>query len=149
MQGLKKLGFDRLLFLVEASEPSRQQELLQLLAKEDPGWAVLIQRKMLTHTSILQWPKSVLCEIIPQIPPALVLALYQSVDETLKNKIKLSAPDEWQAKFDPLITEAQETATAQAGAVALVVKTRDLLCQNLLDTSVLPEAHKIDRRLIA
>lgn len=149
MQGLKKMGFDRLLFLVEAAEPSRQQELLQLLAQEDPGWALLIQRKMLTHTNILHWPKSVLSEIIPQIPPALVLALFHSVDETLKIKIKQSVPSEWQAKFEPLAGEPQEGHSSQAAAIALVVITRDLICQNLLDTSLLPETHKIDRRLIA
>ena len=92
-------GFLQLIQSVETTEPQRRHGLLQSIAQEDPGWASLIQSKMLTPERILAWPEKVLAKIWPHIPLNIIMILWQKSASASRARIENSLPQNYYLPF--------------------------------------------------
>lgn len=70
-------GFSQLVLLIESCEEHKRQEILTLVGQEDPGWAVLVRKKLLTVDKVFGWNDEVILEIVSRMPDrVLALALH-------------------------------------------------------------------------
>ncbi len=65
----KKGGFIQLLKLLEGCAPAKQAQLLDVIQKEDNGWATLLKKKMLSIEIIFSWKAETLAEFTHLLPP--------------------------------------------------------------------------------
>ena len=65
----KKDGFKQLLYLIETCNPQKKTQFMNIVKTEDPKWADLISKKMLTIEVIFSWSAEVLGEFTVEIPP--------------------------------------------------------------------------------
>ncbi|MEM7645745.1 MAG: hypothetical protein AAF203_02445 [Pseudomonadota bacterium] len=57
-------GFRQLLQLIETSQPAKQAKLIEVIQREDPHWARLIEKKKITCEMVLKWDADHLALII-------------------------------------------------------------------------------------
>ena len=121
-------GFLKLVLLVESSEAQKQQNLLHLVAQEDPGWAHLLKLKTLSSDRILTWPEHILGKIWASSPLHLAVAVWQKSPTLVREKIERSLPRSYQSSFRKAIEETPvlddgEVATAK---LRLVLHVREM-----------------------
>lgn len=112
----KPMGLIQLIRLIETSEPDKRRQLLALVAKEDPGWAQMVQAKSLSFERILNWPDLILEKVLDQVPTGFIAAILQRSNFEQAEKIRRCLParmmNEVQSKFDEKRASRQEQAVA-------------------------------------
>lgn len=141
-------GLMQLLQLIETSENEKQRHLLDLVGKEDPGWAHLIKKKSLSVKRILSWPEAVLSQILLQYPVSFAVSLSFVVDGEQFSKIERCLPRHQQRDFYRLRADhrpnQQERWTAQ---VKLIQIARELSNSGSIRLSTFDPVLEIDMRL--
>ncbi|MFK8137653.1 MAG: FliG C-terminal domain-containing protein [Bdellovibrionales bacterium] len=84
----KKGGFEQLQLLLETSVPSKRDQLLELIEKEDSGWAVMLRTRLLTIDAIFSWDVETLKLIVPHINDRILA--YSIIDATEEEKHRIS-----------------------------------------------------------
>lgn len=121
-------GFAQLLRLVETSPGPERDNLMELIAKEDPGWAHLIRLKTLTPERILSWPEKVLAQIWLETSLQLLIAVWQRAPAPAREKMERAMARPIHVAFRRELTEAgpvDDNAYAVA-AIQLVRIVRDM-----------------------
>jgi len=144
----KPKGLLQLIKLIETSEPEKRKQLLTLIAKEDPGWAHMVQTKALSFQRILGWPESVLEKVFEQIPASLLTALIQMANGEEARKIQTCLPRRLQKEVDQLNRDRRYTREEKSVALTrLLTVIRDLQDQGVLVFSNFDPSLDIDLRL--
>lgn len=144
----KANGLLQLIRLIETSEPEKRKQLLSLIAKEDPGWASMVQAKALSFARVLTWPDDILTKVFAQIPASLIAALIQIADGEQAHKINHCAPRRLRKEIDQLNRDRRYTRDEKTVAVTrLLTVIRDLQDQRVLIFSGFDPALDIDLRL--
>lgn len=150
-------GFQQLLFLIETCEPSKQRGLMQLVGKEDPGWAHLIKLKTLTFERVLSWPPEVLMEITPVLSDHILATAYQ-IAQQMSPQGKPQLHEKWlkglpaiKAKEIHDFSQSQVfTQAEQATACIKVIQTvRDLEAKGMIRLAAFDPLLLVDERLTA
>ena len=144
-------GFLQLIQLVEASPPSAQQKIMRMIAAEDPGWALLVQKKMLKVDRVLTWPTWVLEKVFSEIPTFQIAHILQAAQPHLRDRVYevLGAKQAEVVKGElakiPLPSEDQ----IHAAVIKLMQGIRSLEGRRLIRFEEFDESVLIDKRLIA
>lgn len=77
----------QLLSLIETCVPSKQEKLLDTVAKEDGLWAETIRAKMLNIDRIYSWNDEALMEIFGVLQDLTVAVALKAADETLRARL--------------------------------------------------------------
>lgn len=144
----KSGGLMQLLQLIETSDLEKQRHLLDLVGKEDPGWASLIKQKCLSSKRILTWPDGVVSQIMDRLPIDFIINLSFVVDGEEFAKIERCLPRHHQLDFHRMREDRkpnqQERWLAQ---VKLVQLARDLSNSGALQFSTFDPILELDMRL--
>lgn len=144
----KPNGLLQLVRLVETTDPEKRTQLMQLIAKEDPGWAHMVHVKALTFERLAQWPDETLERVFNQFPAGQVAPLIQTASGTLAKKIYHSLPQTLVHEVDALLRDRrfskEEKATAQIKLFGVI---RELQEKGILIFSQFDPALDIDLRL--
>ncbi len=150
-------GFQELLLLVESSEPFKQNILLQLVGKEDPGWAYLLKLKAITFQRVLSWPQEVIMEITSPLPDHVLAAAYQ-LAEQLSQRDEPPLHEKWLQGLPSIkakqILEMVHSQTSSAGeqsaaAIRVLQVVRDLESKGILRFSEFDPLLQIEEQLVA
>lgn len=148
-------GFQQLLLLMETSEPAKQKALLQLVAKEDPGWAHLLKVKALTFDRVLQWPEDVLMSLTSHLPDSVLAAAHQmafqiSSSQAFHEKWLNALPSVKSREIQTLSkTQVFTPAEKSAAAIQIVQKIRELEQKGTLIPHNFDPSLEWDDRLVA
>jgi hypothetical protein len=148
-------GFQQLLLLIETCDPSKQKNLMQLVCKEDPGWAHLLKVKALTFERVLSWPSEVLMEITPPLSDLVLATVYQIAqnlqrDPLLAEKWLKGLPSLKAKEIQSLSQNQIFTPAEQSVAVIKVIQTvRELESKGILRFANFDPLLEIDQRLTA
>lgn len=143
-------GFHQLLLLLESCDPSKQTQLLRMIAQEDPGWAYLAKLKLLSVERVMAWPTTILMEVLPQMPLPIVINLYCGLGPEYRAKIKESLPKEWRMNFERDTTDVNPKPEEKfAAGVTLLQTVRDMSSQGLIKFNLFDPELEIDHRIVA
>ncbi len=141
-------GLVQLVYLLETSERPKRLELLEIVAKEDPGWAYFIQSKAITIERVLSWPPQVLELIFPRLPLPFVAILSQMSDDEIRlkidNSINRSLLREMYQMRDDKIYSAEHRWNVGIKVIQLV---RELASQGVLKFSTFDPGLEVDSRI--
>ena len=106
-------GFKQLLQLIETSQPTKQEKLLEVVEKEDPQWAQMIREKKITPEMVLGWKNDHLVIIFEHMMTRHCACLFKMLgEEKLKEFRDLFRGDKYRDiknifddSADPLDTE--------------------------------------------
>lgn len=128
-------GFLLLVQLVETTEPGRRQNLIDLIAKEDPGWAQLVRIKSLSKERILNWEPKILMQVWPQIPVPIISTIWQKSSTAEREKIERSIPRAFASTFRKSVESHPPVDAAEevAANLRLVSIVREMSVHGLLD----------------
>lgn len=141
-------GLTQLIQLLETSERPKREELLDIVAKEDPGWAYFIQSKALNIERVLTWPPSVLEQVFSKLPLQFVAILSQMVDEETQKKIENSINRSLIRELYQLRTEKTYSVEHRWNVGVKVIQTvRELQSQGVLKFSTFDPGLEVDSRL--
>lgn len=131
----KSGGFLQLVQLVETTDPRRRQNLIELIAKEDPGWAQLVRLKVLTKDRILNWEPRFLMQIWPQIPLPIIKTIWLKSTTAQRERIERSIPRAFQTTFRKSVDagETVDDVEEAAASLRLVAIVREMNLHGLLD----------------
>ena len=73
--------------LIETCEPVKRKNLLHLVATEDPGWAHLLAKKVLSVDRVFTWSDDVLSDILKEAPVSLLATLYKNLPDQARVKM--------------------------------------------------------------
>lgn len=146
----KSGGILQLIQLIECSEPEKQKHLLDLVGKEDPGWAYLIQLKKLSLERIFTWPDEVLTRILCSYPPAFAVNLHYVLPGENAEKLRRCLPSDQRKEFESLRGEARPgSQEAWVAQVKFIQLTRELCNSGEIRLSFFDPVLEIDSRLAA
>lgn len=144
----KPKGLFQLVKLIESSEPEKRRQLLNLIAKEDPGWAHMVHIKALTFERICTWPAGILETVLEPIPASLLTALIQLATADEARRVQDCLPRRLQKEVDHLNRDRRFTREEKAAALnRLFTVIRELQDQRVLVFSNFDPALDIDLRL--
>ncbi len=142
-------GLNQLVHLLETSEKAKRDELLDIVAKEDPGWAFFIVSKAMTIDRILSWPPNVLEVLFVRLPLPFVAILSQMSDPDTQKKIENSIN---RSLIRELIQIRNERVYSNEHrwnvGVKVIQSVRDLQSQGLIKFSTFDPGLEIDSRLV-
>ena len=146
----KKGGFMQLVQLIETCEPGKKENLIHLIASEDPGWAHLVRSKTLSVERILDWPQEILMEILPKLPPSITATLMLSTTDYIREKLEKCIPRSQVLE----IREAQDRLRVTAGekfaaSVKLFHVVREMETRGEINFATLDPLLMVDSRLVA
>lgn len=141
-------GLVQLILLLETSEKGKREELFEIVAKEDPGWAYYVQSKTLTVDRILGWPSPVLETIFIKLPLPFIAILSQMSDSDVQLKIENSINRTLIRDLIQIRTEKTFSAEHRFNVgVKLIQTVRELQSQGQLKFSTFDPGLEIDSRL--
>lgn len=141
-------GLMQLVQLLETSDKTKRAELLDLVAKEDPGWAFFIDSKALKIERVLSWPSPVLEQIFVRLPLQFVAILSQmsnpETQKKIENSINRSLIRElFQLRDDKMYSEEHRF---NVGVKTLQI-VRELQSQGLLKFQTFDPGLEVDSRI--
>lgn len=145
----KPNGLIQLIRLIETSEPDKRKKLLELVAKEDPGWAHMVQSKALSLERILSWPDDTLYQIFGKVPAPLLASLTQEISETEVMRFKSLLSASVRREVEELAS--QKRASTQERWVACIKVfqcVRELQDEGSLRLASIDPGLDIDLRLV-
>lgn len=74
-------GFQQLLTLIETCSPTKREQLMKVIHSEDPGWAALLNTKMLTIDKFFSWDPIHIAEITNEMPARILAAALLGLPE--------------------------------------------------------------------
>jgi len=83
-------GFIQLINLIETCVEPKKTQLLKAVESENPGWAKLLNEKMLTIDKVFSWPPEAVAEITTRLPERIVAIAMQGLKEDLRPKATFS-----------------------------------------------------------
>lgn len=141
-------GLVQLILLLETSEKGKREELFEIVAKEDPGWAYYVQSKTLTVDRILGWPSPVLETIFIKLPLPFIAILSQMSNSDVQLKIENSINRTLIRDLIQIRTEKTFSAEHRFNVgVKLIQTVRELQSQGQLKFSTFDPGLEIDSRL--
>lgn len=141
-------GLAQLILLLETSEKAKREELFEIVAKEDPGWAYYVQSKALTVDRILGWPSPVLETIFIKLPLPFIAILSQMSNTEVQMKIENSINRTLIRDLIQIRTEKTFSAEHRFNVgVKLIQTVRELQSQGQLKFSTFDPGLEIDSRL--
>lgn len=143
-------GLLQLLQLIETSEKDKQTHLIELVSKEDPGWAHLIKVKRLTLERIMGWPDAVVAEVFDSLAPSILSCLYYYGSSKYSGKVERCIPKRMQREY--LRVRGQRKPNEQEEWVAqvrLIQVTRERILGGNLRLSAIDPGLEIDLRLVS
>ena len=150
-------GFQQLVTLIETSPPTKQKILLELVAKEDPGWAHLLKDKLLSFERILSWPPTILLEITSLLPDQILIATYlmaravpasgylPAQDRWLQGLPHLKARSIQEMSMDFQLTPEEQNAAL----IRVLLLVRELESRGQIQFSKFDPSLVLDQRLAA
>jgi flagellar motor switch protein FliG len=149
----KQGGFFQLVLVIETCEPEKRKNLMKLVASENPGWAHLISKKILSLEKILAFPDHILMEILPHFSLQMLAVLYCGVGPDLRARIisGLSAKGsrDLQSAVDSYKASHKSATSDEFGAasVKLVQLVRDLEADNVINFQLFDPTLVIDPKI--
>lgn len=141
-------GLNQLIQLLETSEKLKRSELLDIVAKEDPGWAYFIQAKALSIERVLSWPAHILEPIFSKLPLQFVAILSQMSDEETQKKIEDSINRSLLRELYQLRTEKTYSQEHRWNVGVKVIQTvREMQSQGSLKFSTFDPGLEVDSRI--
>lgn len=141
-------GLAQLILLLETSEKAKREELFEIVAKEDPGWAYYVQSKALSVDRILGWPSPVLETIFIKLPLPFIAILSQMSNSEIQIKIENSINRTLIRDLIQIRTEKTFSAEHRFNVgVKLIQTVRELQSQGHLKFSTFDPGLEIDSRL--
>lgn len=146
----KSGGFSQLVQLIEACDSTKKAEILSLVASEDPGWAVLARKKILTTDRIFNWPPEVILEVISRLQDRALALVIHTLKPEKREAIFALIPHirsrHVRSIFDEKVPSTAEQHVASQKLYKLV---RDLDHDGLLKLSIVDPALDLKDKLIA
>lgn len=141
-------GLTQLVQLLETSEKPKRAELLDIIAKEDPGWAYFIQSKALSIERVLSWPSPILEQIFAKVPLQFVAILSQMADSDTQRKIEDSINRSLLRELYQLRAEKTYSLEHRWNVGVKILQTvRELQGQGTLKFSTFDPGLEVDSRL--
>lgn len=141
-------GLIQLVHLLETSDKAKRDELMLIVAQEDPGWAFFVQSKALNIERILSWPPQVLELIFVRLPLPFIAILSQMSEPEIQKKIENSINRSLIRELFQLRDEKVYSSEHHWNVVIKVIQTvRELQSQGLLKFSTFDPGLEIDSRL--
>lgn len=132
-------GFKQLLQLIETSQPVKQAKLLEVVAKEDPDWAVLIEEKKITPEMVLGWDPNHLVVIFEHMVPQHCVCIFKSLEKSnIDDYAHLFRPEKYRDLKNMIEDETENSASQIVAAHNHMLET----------VRYLDEEKKIDLRYI-
>ncbi len=147
-------GFVQLMRLLELSDAEKQKSLLLLVGEEDPGWARLVQLKMISREKILLWPQDVLEQILTSLDARLLAALVSPQvchsDVLIRENVKRSVPARVFRELTAILAQSSFSESERwAASIQLIQNIREMEHLGLIDLSQVDPALKIHPKLVA
>ncbi|MGE0632653.1 MAG: FliG C-terminal domain-containing protein [Pseudobdellovibrionaceae bacterium] len=146
----KSGGFAQLVQLIESCDATKRAEILALVGVEDPGWAVLARKKILTTEKIFSWPMDVLLEVMTRVPDRTLALVIHTLKEEKREPIFSIIPHIRSRNIRSFYDEKVPSHAEQHAASIKVFKlVRDLETEGLLKISVIDPDLDLRDKLIA
>jgi flagellar motor switch protein FliG len=120
-------GFIQLINLIETCAEPKKTQLLKAVESENPGWAKLLNEKMLTIDRVFAWPPEAVAEITTRLPERIVAIAMHGIKEDLRAKatfsmshMKLRAIEEVMTGYKP------NPGEIQAAFLKIILKAREI-----------------------
>lgn len=141
-------GLLQLIRLIETSESEKRKQLLGLIAKEDPGWAHMVQAKTLSFERIMSWPDRILEELLEDLPVNLIVSLIQMGSAEDASKILRCHPRRLEKEIRQKNEDREVDHSEKVLALnKLLLLIRDLQDQGRLSFATFDPGLDIDLRL--
>lgn len=129
----KNGGFEQLVYLIETADLEKRKKLIQVIRNEDPGWAALVQSKILTMDKILTWDPLIIAEIITPIPLAILAVALHGLPPGSLEKFTHTMPHMKARELERIHSEAKPNPSEiWAACMRILLKTRELHKEGLL-----------------
>ncbi len=146
----KSGGFSQLLALIESCDSQRQEKLLHLIAVEDPGWVVLVKRKMLTLEKIFSWPPEILASFLDQVPERILVASLYCVEQKTADRVLKSFSVNRSKDLTHLYFQLQlSPAEKSAASIKIIQMVRELEADRKINLKLIDPTLEIDVKLVA
>lgn len=141
-------GFLQLLNLIETCEPVKRNQLMDLIAKEDPGWAHLVKTKALSFERIMAWPQNTLMEITPRIPDKILGVAVHMCPTEFREKLLSSLPHMKRREIEYMLNNFNPSSGEKHAAVIKIIQTvRELEHEGMLKMSMIDPSLVLDQKL--
>lgn len=135
-------GFVQLVSLLETCGAQKREKFLEIIRKEDPRWARILEAKLIDLNRILSWNDAALAEVTGAMQEINVVALCTTLDEVQRNRMIATISHQNRLRFDELLANARPSQ----GEVATSVNKLIEVVRRLVADGVL-RLDKIDMRL--
>lgn len=124
----KKGGFRQLLQLIETCTTQKRDQFMGIIKQENPQWAGIISKKMLTMEVVFNWPVEVIGEFAVELPPrTLAMALKKIGPEGLQKSIA-TLPHLKKREIEEMYNGLNPTPSEMhAASIKVVEKVRQLI----------------------
>lgn len=119
----KKGGFNQLLLLLESCDPTKQKNLLSLVAKEDPGWAYLFKLKTITFEKLIGFDDQLWLDLIPHLNHKVIGDFIAHLEPKQKSRFLILLDYSSQRIVSQMLIEKTPTVAQQGTAFIKIVQT--------------------------
>lgn len=142
-------GLMQLIYLLETSDRVKKEELLHVVAQEDPGWAYFIRMKALSIERIMTWPGWVWEMVFNRMPlPMVAIAVTMAPPEE-RPKLLSAVDPQLKKHLQPLLEgKAYSQEHRWNVGVKIIQVVRELQSQGQLKISTFDPGLEVDSRLI-
>ncbi len=120
-------GFVQLVNLIETCVEPKKAQLLKAVESENPGWAKLLNEKMLTIDKVFSWPAESVAEVTTRLPDRIVAIAMQGLKEELRPKATFSMSHMKLRAIEEIITGYKANpGEIQAAFLKIIMKAREL-----------------------
>ena len=139
-------GFANLVKLVESCSGKKRQQLLNSILREDPRWAHLVHKRMMSYRDVFTWNAKIVSKIVSSLPVNQIAIALHGVDERmririLKDSIGADLSEQVQSVFSS-ISPSEEEIT-HAGQL-IVTATRNLSEKNVIQILKIDPVFSLD-----
>lgn len=146
----KKGGFHQLLLLLESCDPTKQKNLLSLVAQEDPGWAYLFKVKTITFEKLIGFDDQLWLDLIPHLNHKVIGDFISHLEAKQKSRILILLDYSSQRIVSQMLLEKTPTISQQGTAFIKIVQTvRDLEDKKIINFVHYDPSLVIDQKIAA
>lgn len=80
-------GFIQLLTLLETCGAAKRERFLQLIKEEDPVWAEVIEKKILTLKRVFTWDDNAIAEVVGAVQELTLAVAMHGMDDIMKARV--------------------------------------------------------------
>lgn len=115
-------GFKQLLHLLETCGPKKQASFLEIIEKEDSGWAEALRQKMLSVEKIFAWDDNTIGEVVARLPELSLATALHGIKPEVWERASRTLSHSQKRKIQELFEAAKPGAAEISSAFMKIIE---------------------------